>query len=639
MAVTADVVEVRFDADVANYLTELSRADKSVAAITERMTANAIKAGTAFSTIGRQGGGPGIVGTFDTAIDKSGQLNANVSNLAAQFQDIGVTAQMGMSPLVIALQQGTQLSAVLNQSLAGGVSPVKALGAAFAQMVNPVSLATIAVVGLAAAAIQYFTTLLTDGKASEEELKKQDDVLRDIADRWGDLVPAVRDYIAARDEAAEQKQASEGFEAVIKRGWDDAREAAIQASSAFVDAAGLLQAAGADATPEAIALYQAWNDLEAAVRAGNATTDQANALQAALANVVQTSGIPAIGGLSGAFVGLANSIAAAIAQQNAFIAAQETISDPGLGSRLTADFIADQERINGLTREQLSLENEVNRIKAEASRDDIVLTEEQALNLAKQRLAAEERRREITAAGKADIKADTAAQKEIDAVKDLIEQLEFELSLIGMTNEQKAVALAIRQAGAAATEQERIEIERLIIAQRAANAEFKRAEELYDNIKAASESALKGFLNDIRQGKSAGEAFTNVLDDILSRLIDFGVSTALNAIFPGLGTLTGSLSGARASGGPVRAGGTYMVGENGPERFTPTQAGIITRNGGDPPMMGGGRMTIYLGPGLEANLLDKAAEQSVQIVRSTVPPMISRGAPTAVAQSNRNRVA
>ena len=37
----------------------------------------------------------------------------NTANIAAQFQDIGVTAAMGMNPLQIALQQGTQISAAL----------------------------------------------------------------------------------------------------------------------------------------------------------------------------------------------------------------------------------------------------------------------------------------------------------------------------------------------------------------------------------------------------------------------------------------------------------------------------------------------------------------------------------------------
>lgn len=40
------------------------------------------------------------------------------------------------------------------------------------------------------------------------------------------------------------------------------------------------------------------------------------------------------------------------------------------------------------------------------------------------------------------------------------------------------------------------------------------------------------------------------------------------------------LTGARASGGPVSAGGTYLVGERGPELFTPLVGGNITSNAG-----------------------------------------------------------
>lgn len=41
----------------------------------------------------------------------------------------------------------------------------------------------------------------------------------------------------------------------------------------------------------------------------------------------------------------------------------------------------------------------------------------------------------------------------------------------------------------------------------------------------------------------------------------------------------GSIAGGRAGGGPVSAGSTYMVGENGPELFTPGSSGGITPNG------------------------------------------------------------
>ena len=40
----------------------------------------------------------------------------------------------------------------------------------------------------------------------------------------------------------------------------------------------------------------------------------------------------------------------------------------------------------------------------------------------------------------------------------------------------------------------------------------------------------------------------------------------------------GRFFGGRADGGPVKAGGSYMVGERGPELFTPRSSGMITPN-------------------------------------------------------------
>lgn len=53
-------------------------------------------------------------------------------------------------------------------------------------------------------------------------------------------------------------------------------------------------------------------------------------------------------------------------------------------------------------------------------------------------------------------------------------------------------------------------------------------------------------------------------------------SGILGAVFSGIG---GLFSGARASGGPVSAGNTFLVGEKGPELFTPSNNGTILPNG------------------------------------------------------------
>src|SRR5690606_22375274 len=80
-------------------------------------------------------------------------LSVNTANVAAQFQDIGVTALAGQNWMQIALQQGTQLSAVLgNQGVAGAASMVKG---ALLSVVSPVSLLTIGITGLTAVGLQW----------------------------------------------------------------------------------------------------------------------------------------------------------------------------------------------------------------------------------------------------------------------------------------------------------------------------------------------------------------------------------------------------------------------------------------------------------------------------------------------------
>lgn len=74
----------------------------------------------------------------------------NTANIAAQFQDIAVTATMGMNPMLVALQQGTQLAAVLNSM----EQPVEGLADAFRQIINPVSMVSIGLTALAVALIQ-----------------------------------------------------------------------------------------------------------------------------------------------------------------------------------------------------------------------------------------------------------------------------------------------------------------------------------------------------------------------------------------------------------------------------------------------------------------------------------------------------
>ncbi|MFK0273638.1 phage tail length tape measure family protein [Ensifer sp. NPDC090286] len=97
----------------------------------------------------------------------------NLANIAAQFQDIAVSAQMGMGPMQIALQQGTQLAAVLSTM----ENPVRGLGEAFLSVISPVSLVTIGVIALVAALLQ----LANWSKLAQSALIGLADVLEPVA--------------------------------------------------------------------------------------------------------------------------------------------------------------------------------------------------------------------------------------------------------------------------------------------------------------------------------------------------------------------------------------------------------------------------------------------------------------------------
>ncbi|WP_375552975.1 phage tail length tape measure family protein [Roseovarius mucosus] len=88
----------------------------------------------------------------------------HTANMAAQFNDIGVMLASGQSPLILAVQQGTQISQVLNQ-MGNRASVLSTLRAGFASMVSPVSLLTIGVIAGGAALIQWAAGALG---ASEE---------------------------------------------------------------------------------------------------------------------------------------------------------------------------------------------------------------------------------------------------------------------------------------------------------------------------------------------------------------------------------------------------------------------------------------------------------------------------------------
>ena len=115
-------------------------------------------------------------------------------------------------------------------------------------------------------------------------------------------------------------------------------------------------------------------------------------------------------------------------------------------------------------------------------------------------------------------------------------------------------------------------VEQLTEAEKKAKEEADKLKETFKGIGESVRNDLVSNLSDAITGaKSFGDAMKNVLGNLKKRLIDLALNKAISgigkAISGGKGFGGGFLSGlfGRARGGPVSAGGAYVVGERGPE--------------------------------------------------------------------------
>jgi len=148
----------------------------------------------------------------------------------------------------------------------------------------------------------------------------------------------------------------------------------------------------------------------------------------------------------------------------------------------------------------------------------------------------------------------------------------------------------------------------------------KKADELADSYKKLGD-AIKTNVTDAIMGaidgtKSLGESALGILKDLGKQFLRLGINQAFGALGSTGGILGKLFGGGRASGGTVKGGTSYMVGERGPELFTPGRSGSIAPNSA----MGGASVTVNVdasgssvqGDGPNASQLGKAIGAAVQ---------------------------
>lgn len=134
------------------------------------------------------------------------QQSAAVSNLSFQLNDIAMQLASGTSPFTVMVQQGSQVAQVFNSAGGGGlIGAVRVLGGAFAQMVNPVSLASFALIGLTGYAVQYLTTLGDDVPDANKLLQEHANLIKSFDEAYGVAAEGVRKYSDATKQLQLQK--------------------------------------------------------------------------------------------------------------------------------------------------------------------------------------------------------------------------------------------------------------------------------------------------------------------------------------------------------------------------------------------------------------------------------------------------
>ena len=133
------------------------------------------------------------------------------------------------------------------------------------------------------------------------------------------------------------------------------------------------------------------------------------------------------------------------------------------------------------------------------------------------------------------------------------------------------------------------------------------------------EGIVSGLTDAVMGTKSLADAATGILNNLKRQLVELAIQQAVSGIGGKVGGFLGKLF-KRENGGPVSKGQSYLVGEKGPELFTPSKSGSITSN----EKLGGDNITNMItvnvdasgssveGESADANLLGQAIGQAVQ---------------------------
>lgn len=457
--------------------------------------------------------------------------NLNTAGLAAQFNDIGVMLASGQNPLLLALQQGTQVAQTLGPMGAAGAA--KALGAAFLSVISPLNLITIGTIALGAAAVQWLMGLNKEAPSTEEALKRHSEWLQKILEGYEGAA-------AAASKAAEESRKLPQTAVVSDlgaqltadtRSYTAALEALKNTRDAYLEDKTKIFWEAPDAIAQADALAQVQDQLDLA----NPRLDELISNLTEIKNSAVNDKIRSIAESLIVAAQAAQTTANKIAQTRA---ALDQLRFPPLPkSYLDAmSGLGDMAKPAQTDREKALATYNAGLGGAQDSIQRAALKQQYDEALA--RIAAAEEAQKAAGTNRGSLTNAASGIKELD---------------------DGLVALEGHASG------------------------------LADTITSSLATAATGFFTTLRNGGDAISYLTGQLGNLADQLLNSALQNIFGGItgsifgvggigglksMPGIGGLTGTVS-YRAAGGPVVAGKPYIVGERQPELFVPGTNGEI----------------------------------------------------------------
>lgn len=476
------------------------------------------------------------------AVGVAGQayrLNSfQMQNMAYQMNDMATMLASGQSPFVMMMQQGMQMSQIFGSNV-GPRAALRATGRALTSFItNPLNLTVLGFAAAAGAVSLFIKRLSSADDTGADALKDHVDLVRDLADAYGEATVKVNEYSADTREVlrfrAEQSQA--GLVAEVET----------QAKKAVIAMRNALR-------------FGSFGD----------NLDPISAIVDRFA-IAAKAGAPDIATLRRELLALSN-------------------VEPRLAAPIEAMLDATQK----LAEVQAAISTGASVLSPYGGPLPNALDPED-------RRSAQDRIDEQFAATRR--KAAEEAAREAEAVRDLIRELEFEKSLIGLTNVEKEVSNQLRSAGSAATAQQRAEIEMLVreteLLRQAEEREKEAreaAEDRADYFRSIGEQGLSTLISQVVRAENAWQRLTLQIAEAALQAALFGsgplasggggggglLSNLASAIFGGGGGgfLSNLLPG-RAGGGPGSAGQAYRTHFQDGEVFIPSTGGKFVPGGG-----------------------------------------------------------